>query len=130
LDLITITRRNGLEFSAHLRGHQVTTDMSREEGGLDGAPNPVELLGCSLGSCIATMLQGYCNEQGYTDGDVGVSLTLELADDPKRIAGFVIDVELPQDWPEEMRDEAKRIVEAFPVPGTLRIAPRVDIDFL
>jgi len=130
LDLITIERKSGLEFTALLRGHKVTTDMSPEEGGHDAAPNPVELLACSLGSCIATMLQGYCNEQGYTDGDVGVSLTLELADDPKRIAGVVIDVELPRDWPEEVRDEAKHIVEAFPVPGTLRTPPRVDIDFL
>lgn len=104
--------------------------MSPEEGGRDAGPNPVELMACSVGSCIATMLQGYCDEQGYTDGDVGVSLTLELADEPKRMAGVVIDVELPRDWPEEKRDEAKRVVEAFPVPETLRNPPRVDIDFL
>ena len=130
MDLITITRKDGLEFTVHLRGHEVTTDMSPEEGGLDAGPNPVELLACSVGSCVATMLQGYCDEKGYTDGDVGVSLTLELDDDPKRIAGVIIDVELPEDFPEGMRDEARRVVEAFPVPETLRNPPRVDIDFL
>jgi putative redox protein len=128
MDLITVTRTSGLEFAIRLRGHVITSDMSAAEGGRDAGPNPVELLACSVGSCIATMLQGYCNDHGYTNGDVGVSLTLELATDPKRIAALVIDVELPTGIPAAAREEVLRMVDAFPVPQSLRNPPRLDVE--
>jgi putative redox protein len=128
MDLITVTRKTGLEFSIRVRDHVITTDMSVAEGGRDAGANPVELLACSVGSCIATMVQGYCTDHGYTGGDVGVSMTLELATDPKRIAALVVDLELPEGMPEGAKEEVRRLVEAFPVPETLRHPPRLDID--
>jgi uncharacterized OsmC-like protein len=129
VDLITITRKGGKEYSIRLRGHDLTCDMAAKEGGSDAGPSPSELLGCSLGTCIAMMVQSYCDRQGYTDGQVGVSLTLELADDPKRVAGFVVDVELPGDVPENRMAAIRRIAEHCPVHATLSNSPRVDIDF-
>jgi putative redox protein len=128
MDLITVTRQSGLAFSIRIRDHVLTSDMSPAEGGRDTGPNPVELLACSVGSCIATMAQGYCDERGYRDGDVGVSLTLELAADPKRIAALVVDVELPKGVPESAKDEVRYLIERFPVPETLRRAPRLDLE--
>ena len=129
MDLITISGKGGKECSVRLRGHELTTDMSAEEGGNDGGPSPVELLGCSLGACIAMMVQRYCDRQGYTDGKVDVSLTLELADDPKRIGGFIVDVELPADVPENRLAAVRKIAEHCPVHATLNTPPSVDIDF-
>jgi uncharacterized OsmC-like protein len=128
MDLITIRRRDGLAFDIRLRGHVVTTDMAAAEGGRDAGPNPVELLACSVGSCIATMVQGYCNDHGYTQGDVGASLTFEIAPDPKRIAALVIDLELPGNMPDDVKEEVRRLAAEFPVPQTLRQAPQMDID--
>jgi putative redox protein len=128
MDLITVTRKQGLEFTLRLRGHVLTSDMSAAEGGRDAGPNPVELLACSVGSCLATMVQAYCTERGYTRGDVGASLTFELATDPKRIAAVVVDLELPDGVPDKARDEVRRLVESYPVPATLRAGPRLDIE--
>lgn len=127
MDLTTVTRKEGLEFSIRVRGHDLTCDMSEKEGGRDAGPSPVELLGGSLGACIAMMVQGYCQRHGY-DGDVGVSLTLELADAPKRVGGIVVDIELPEGVPEDKVDVIRRIAERCPVHETLRNPPRVDID--
>jgi putative redox protein len=129
MDLITVTRKQGLEFAIRIRGHVMTSDMSAAEGGTDAGPNPVELLACSVGSCLATMVQTYCDQHGYTDGDVGASLTFELAADPKRIAAVVVDLELPRSLPEEARAEVRRLVESYPVPATLRAVPRLDVEF-
>lgn len=128
MDLITVTRTDGLAFTVAVRGHTLTTDMAPDEGGHDGGPNPVELLACAVGSCIATMLQQYCDEHGYTDGNVGASLTLELAADPKRIAGIVVDIELPEGIPADARAEMRGLVDGFPVPVTLRNAPQLDVE--
>jgi uncharacterized OsmC-like protein len=130
MDLITVTREEGLEFRVGVRGHRVTSDMSAKEGGRDAGPSPAELLAGSLGACIAMIVQGYCDSHGYTDGDVGVNLTLELADDPKRVSGIVIDVELPKGIPEDRWDVVRRIAERCTIHETLKHPPRVDIDII
>ena len=128
MDLITISRADGSKFDVRVRGHQVASDMSIKDGGQDAAPSPVELFAGSLGVCIAMMVQNYCDRHGYTDGDVGVSLTLELADSPKRVGAIVVDVELPNGLPEDKKDAVKRMIELCPVHETLRNPPRLDID--
>ena len=130
MDLITVSRKDGFEFQIRVRGHEVTSDMSEKDGGRGAGPSPVELFAGSLGACIAMMVQGYCDRHGYNDGDVGVNLTLELADSPKRIGGIVVDVELPSDVPEDRIDVIKRMAERCPVHETLRDPPRVDIDIV
>ncbi|MBL7040312.1 MAG: OsmC family protein [Pirellulaceae bacterium] len=130
MDLINIARGEGLQFKIQVRGHEVSSDMSEKDGGQDAGPSPVELLAGSLGACIAMMVQTYCNRHGYTDGEVGVSLTLELADSPKRVGGIVVDVELPDGIPEDKKEVIKRMAERCPVHETLRNPPRIDIDIL
>ena len=128
MDLISVTRKDA-QFKVQVRGHELTCDLSEKEGGQDKGPSPVELMAGSLGACIAMMVQSYCQRHGY-DGDVGVSLTLELADDPKRVGGIIVDVELPEGIPEERMDAIRRIAERCPVHETLRNPPRVDIDIM
>jgi len=129
MDLITVTRKNALQFGIRVRGHDVTSDYSENDGGRDGGPSPVELFAGSLGACIAMMAQSYCQRHGY-DGDVGVSLTLELADKPKRIGGIVVDLELPEGFPEDKMDVVRRMAERCPIHETLKDPPRVDIEIM
>jgi putative redox protein len=129
MDLITVSRKDGLEFNIHARGHVVTSDMSAGDGGRDAGLSPAELLAGSLGACIAMMVQSYCDTHGYTEGDVGVSLTLELADGPKRVAGIVLDVELPKGVPQEKLGVIRRVAERCLIHETLGNPPRVDLDF-
>ena len=111
MDLISISRREGKAFELRVRGHALTIDMSKEEGGADEGMNPVELLAGSLGACIAIMVQTYCDTHGYTDGDVSASLTLEIADDPKRVGNIVIDLELPKDFPADKKSVVERLAD-------------------
>jgi putative redox protein len=128
MDLITVTREEGLRFSIRLRDHVISTDMSVDEGGKDGGPSPVEFLGVASGACLATMVQAYCDARGYTDGDVSVSLTLELVENPNRVGGIVLDVDLPKDVPEGDREKLKKMALRMPVPATFKGKPRVDIE--
>lgn len=130
MDLITVTRRAEQAFDIGVRHHTVTSDMSCADGGVDAGPAPVELLAGSLGACIAMMVQRYCESCGHSDGNVGVSLTYELADHPKRIAGIVVDVELPDGVPEDRREAIRRVAEQCVIHGTLRNPPRLDVDIL
>ena len=127
MDLMTVTRKNDMEFSIRVRGHEVTSDMSASDGGGDQGPSPVELLAGSLGACIAMTVQGYCRSHGY-EGDVEVSLTTELADKPKRIGRIVVDVGLPDGIPDDKFDVIKRVAQRCPIHETLRSPPGLDID--
>ncbi len=129
MDLITVARKDGLEFNIRVRGHDVISDMSAKDGGRDQGPSPVELLAGSLGTCIAMMVQGYCRSHGY-DGDVGVSLTMELADNPKRIGRMVVDLEIPDTVPEEKKEAIMRVAQRCPIHETLKSPPGLDIEIV
>ena len=128
MDLITVTREEGLLFSIRVRDHLMTTDMSVKDGGKDGGPAPVEIMGASMGACLATLLQAYCDTRGYTDGDVAVSLTMEMVDSPNRIGAFVADIDLPKDVPDRDREKLKKMCLRLPIPASLRSEPRMDIE--
>lgn len=130
MDLITVTREEGVKFKIQIRDHVFYTDMATHEGGTDGGPAPVEFLGAAAGACLATMVQAYCDSRGYTGGDVSVTLTMELLPNPNRVGGLVLDVELPDDVPEEDRKKLKKMALRMPVPATLRSEPRIDIEML
>ncbi len=130
MDLITVTRKPGGEFAIRVRGHEVICDVSAKEGGRDAGPTPVELLAGALGACVAVMSQRYCGTHGYKDGEVAVSLTVEMADNPKRVGGVVIDLEVPRDVPESRMEAIRRVADLCPVHATLRNPPRVDFDIV
>jgi putative redox protein len=130
MDLISVTRETGTKFAISVRGHAVASDMTEKDGGHDEGPSPVELFAGSLGACVAMMVQHYCDKHGYTDGRVEASLAIELADDPKRIGGIVIDLEIPKDVPENRMEAIKRLANRCPVHQTLENPPTVDIDIV
>lgn len=130
MDLITVDRETGRQFKVKVRGHELVSDMSLQDGGRDAGMAPAELLAASLGTCVAMMVQAHCDARAYTDGDVAVCVTLDMADNPKRVGGFAIDVELPDGFPEEKMDAPRRVAELCPVHETLRIPPRIDIEFV
>ncbi|MHC4401775.1 MAG: OsmC family protein [Planctomycetota bacterium] len=130
MDLMTVTHNAGLEFRLRVRGHEVTSDMSEQDGGHDGGLSPAELFAGSLGACVAMIVQRYCQTQGYTDGEVEVDLTIELADDPKRVARIVVDLELPKDVPENRKEAIKRLAQRCTIHETLKDPPTVDLDIV
>jgi putative redox protein len=127
MDLITVTRRSGLEFKVAVREHAFTSDMAPGDGGTDAGMAPAELLAASLGACVAMMAQAYCRKHGW-DGDAGASLTLELADNPKRVAAIVVDLELPDGVPDDKKETVRTVAERCLVEQTFRHPPAVDVE--
>ena len=130
MSLININKKDGLKFALSVRNHEVDFDMSLEDGGRDEGPSPSEFLVGSLGACIAIMVQRYCDRHDYKDGDVSVSMTYELADDPKRVGAITVDLEIPKDVPKDRYPVVKRIAESCPIHGTLIKAPDIDLEIV
>jgi len=128
MNLITITHKDGLAFDVRVRRRRIATDMSLAEGGQGKGFTPAELLAGGLGACMAMRVQAYCEERGYGGGDVSVSLAFEFLGKPKRIGAIVADIDLPAGFPEEEKEEVRRIAEAAVICETLRKPPHVDLD--
>jgi len=74
------------------------------------------------------IVQRYCQSRGHADGQVAVNLTLELADNPKRVKSIVVDLEVPGDVPEDRKEAIRRVAEHCVVQETLKSPPDVDLD--
>ena len=57
---ISVTHAGGVKFAAQIRQHTLMVDQPARGGGEDSAPMPLELLGASLGTCVALYVQQFC----------------------------------------------------------------------
>jgi uncharacterized OsmC-like protein len=130
MDLISVKLKKDGVFTIKVRDHLVDTEISTEKEGKDRSPSPTELLVGSLGGCIAIMVNSYCRTHGYTDGDVEVSLTYQLADKPTRVNSIVVDLEIPRDVPENRKKAILKVAHLCPIHKTLVNPPEIDIDII
>jgi putative redox protein len=107
-----------LEQSVEVRGHTVTADEPRDNGGDDSGPSPQELLAASLASCTAITIEMYANRKGWDVGEIAVNVDYEPAQrgSPTR---FRMEVELPKELPEEQRERLMQIGAKCPVHRAL-----------
>ena len=128
MNLITIKHKDGLAFDVRVRRRKVAADMAPEDGGEGRGFTPAELLAGALGACVAMQVQGYCNTHGLEHGDVAVSLVFEFIGKPRRIGAIVVDIDVPEGFPEEGEAEVRRVAEEAVICETLRHPPEVDLD--
>jgi putative redox protein len=112
-------RENGkLRHEVAIRGHQLTADEPKENGGGDEGPSPQELLAASLASCTAVTIEMYANRKGWDIGEIVVDVDYEPAQrgTPTK---FAMKVRLPKELPEEQRERLMQIAAKCPVHRTL-----------
>lgn len=124
-----VTHLGGEKFSIRIRSHEIVVDQTIAGGGNDSAPTPLELLGASLGSCIAFYVRRFLRTRGLPD-NVSVEVSHTRAQNPSRIDGFVVTVRLPGDIPEKHMHLVERVLEACPAHNTLGMGAKIDVEFL
>jgi putative redox protein len=124
---IIVTHEEGVRFSAQIRSHRVIVDQTHRGGGTDTAPSPIELLGVSLGTCIAYYLQQFCHARKLSIDGLRVEVEQQGVKSPNRIARFVVHVVLPHDFPEAYAGVIDHVVKTCPAHNTLALGAEVDI---
>jgi putative redox protein len=107
-----------LEQSVEIRGHRLTADEPRDQGGKDSGPSPQELLAASLASCTAITMEMYAQRKGWDVGEIAVDVDYEPAQrgSPTR---FRMKIELPKELPEDQRERLMQIGAKCPVHRAL-----------
>jgi putative redox protein len=115
----TARRQNGsYKHRVVVRGHTLTVDEPKDQGGEDAGPDPQEMLAVSLSSCVAITVEMYANRKGWEIGDVECEVDYEPAQrgSPTK---FHLVLRLPKELPEDQRERLTQIAAKCPVHRTL-----------
>ena len=124
---IVVTSGGGACFSVQIRDHEITVDQPVGEGGNDAGPMPIELLGASLGACVAHYAAAFLRARGYEPGDMRVEVTQQAAANPTRVGDFSVRLVLPMDLPPVYGELIERRITTCPAYNTLTYGARVGV---
>ena len=126
-EAIVVTPESGVQFDVQIRSHHLLVDQTIRGGGDDAGPEPVELLGAALGSCIAYYVTRFCRARSLPCDDLAVTVEQQMADAPRRVAAFAVGVSLPASFPARYLEAVERVVQSCPVHNTLAGGARIDL---
>ena len=116
---MVITHEGGVRFAAQVRGHRILVDQPARAGGQDEGPMPIELLGVSLGTCVALYVQQFLHARSLPYEGMRVELQQVGAQNPGRIGEFVVKVLLPTALPPQYAEMLDRVARSCPAHNTL-----------
>jgi len=125
---IVITHEGGMRFGAQIRSHLLVTDQPERAGGTDSGPSPIELLGASLGSCIAFYVQQFCHARNLPYEGMRVEVKQRSEKNPARVAEFIVQVVMPDVFPEHYLSMLERVTRSCPAHNTLSGGATMNIE--
>jgi putative redox protein len=124
---IFVTHDAGLRFTAAVRSHLITVDQPVRGGGEDHGPSPIELLGASLGTCVALYVQQFCVARHLPYEGLRVEVTQHGAANPNRVGSFTVRVILGGEIPSHYLAMLERVAQSCPAHNTLVHGAEVDV---
>lgn len=125
---VRVSHLGQVKFNIQSRNHSILCDQPVENGGVDCAMTPPELMLASLGSCAAFYAVQYLKTRNLTDHGVEVSVTADKLKQPARLGNFNIHVECPIPLTEEQTEGLMRSVHHCLIHNTLLSLPEIKIE--
>jgi putative redox protein len=123
-----VTHLNGERFAIRIRSHEIIVDQTLAGGGSDSAPTPIELLGASLGSCIAYYVHHFYHTRGLSTEGLRVEVSQRSATNPNRVSDFTVKLVLPSDMPLKYMPLLDRVIQGCPAHNTLMEGARIEVE--
>jgi uncharacterized OsmC-like protein len=124
---IFVTPDGGARYLAQIRSHQIVVDQTIHGGGEDSGPEPIELLGAALGTCVAYYIGQFLKARGLSTDGLGVAVEQYGASNPHRVGAFDVHVVLPAQFPSRYLEMIERVARSCPVHNTLARAADVRV---
>lgn len=116
---IVVTHEDRCKFNVAIGQHRLTIDQPVSAGGNDAGPGPLELLGASLGACVAYYVYKFCETRALPHDRLRVEVTPHAAIAPSRIGHFDVRITLPLEMPERFMPLVERVAMSCPAHNTL-----------
>jgi putative redox protein len=121
--MVTGHRRENLGASIRAGNFEIISGLSREQGGIDDAPDPHRLLEASLAACTIITVQMYANRKSWplTSTDVTVKI---LSESPERTV-ISREISFTGELSEEQKARLFEIANKCPIHHLLKSAVEI-----
>jgi ribosomal protein S12 methylthiotransferase accessory factor len=112
---------------AEYEGFTIRTDQSPRAGGEGSSPQPFDLFLASIATCAGIYVKGFCDSRGISTE--GLGLAMQIVPDPatRRIGRLVLEIHLPEDFPETHREAVIRAADLCAVKKHIQDPPAFEI---
>jgi|SRR5579884_882372 len=125
---MTAQYRQGVEFRACARGHEIVCDQPTSNGGADQGLTPPELLLAALATCSGYYAVEYLRTRNLNTDRLTVRVTAEKSSTrPARLEKFAVMVDAPF-VPEDHYQGLRRAVEACLIEKTLLAPSSIQVE--
>ena len=117
----------GKRVDAEYGGFTIRTDQSPQGGGEGSAPQPFDLFLASIATCAGIYVKGYCDSRGIATESLGLEMHIEREPEKQRVARLVLEIRLPQGFPEKHREAVIRAADLCAVKKHILNPPTFEI---
>ncbi|UCF09511.1 MAG: OsmC family protein [Candidatus Bipolaricaulota bacterium] len=115
----------GMRVDVAFAEHTVCTDQPRSAGGDGSAPSPFDLFVASIGACVGYYVLAFCSRREIPVDGIDLALHTEAPPDGKGVARILVDIGLPESFPERYVDACVRAAEQCTVKRHLESPPEI-----
>ena len=98
---------------------RIITDLPPDNGGRGRAFSPTDLFAASLAACALTIMGKMAAARGQTFEGAAIEIDKIMADNPRRIGKFIIEVKFPPAVPRQERPKYLAAFRSCPVHNSL-----------
>jgi len=117
----------GKKVDANYNGFKIKTDQPVYSGGSGTAPAPFDLFLASIGTCAGIYVLGFCQQRGISTEGVKIVQRMEVDPFKRGIGKIILEIQVPQDFPEQYKDAVIRSAELCAVKKHMQDPPKFDI---
>ena len=122
-----IVSAGGKKVNALYKGFTVKTDQSKENGGDQSAPEPFDMFLVSIGTCVGINVIVFCQRHGISTDKIKTMLSFERNQKTRMIEKIIIEIQLPEDFPEKYKKAVIRSADFCSVKKHMINPPEFEI---
>ena len=122
-----IVSAGGKKVNALYKGFIVKTDQSKENGGDQSAPEPFDMFLVSIGTCVGINVVVFCQRRGISTDNIKSILLFERNPKTRMIEKIIIEIQLPEDFPEKYKKAVIRSADLCSVKKHMFNPPEFEI---
>lgn len=127
MSTMTVTFPGGKRVDAEYGGFTIRTDQPVQAGGEGSAPQPFDLFLASIATCAGIYIKGYCDTRGIATEGLGLRMQVERENERRRIGRLILEITLPEGFPEEHREALLRAASLCSVKKHIQNPPVFEI---
>ena len=124
---MTVSFPGGKRVDADYNGFTFRTDQPSRAGGEGSAPAPFDLFLASIATCAGIYVKGFCDSREIATEGLGLSMQIEPDPAGHRIGRLVLEIHLPEGFPEKHREAVVRAADLCAVKKHIAAPPAFEI---